>query len=45
MSESFKALFEESTQNEEMTPGSVLQGAVVEIKQDYVVVNVGLKAR
>lgn len=44
MSESFKELFEESAQTESMSPGTVLQGCVVGIKPDYVVVNVGLKS-
>ncbi len=44
MSESFKDLFEQSAQSEPMTPGTVIKGAVVGIKRDYVVVNVGLKS-
>jgi small subunit ribosomal protein S1 len=44
MSESFAELFEESLAKAEMRPGSVLFGTVVDITQEYVVVNAGLKS-
>jgi small subunit ribosomal protein S1 len=44
MSESFAELFEESLAQAEMRPGSVLYGTVVDIGQDVVVVNAGLKS-
>ena len=44
MSESFKELFEQSTQKEPMASGTLLKGIVSEIKRDHVVVNVGLKS-
>lgn len=44
MSESFAELFEESLAKAEMRPGSVLYGTVVDIGQDVVVVNAGLKS-
>lgn len=44
MSESFAELFEESLAKSEMRTGSLLRGTVVDIGQDVVVVNVGLKS-
>jgi small subunit ribosomal protein S1 len=44
MSESFAELFEESLVKSEMRPGSLLYGTVVDITQEYVVVNAGLKS-
>jgi small subunit ribosomal protein S1 len=44
MSESFAELFEESLAKAEMRPGSMLYGTVVDIGQDVVVVNAGLKS-
>jgi len=44
MSESFAELFEESLAKAEMRPGSILRGTVVDIGQDVVVVNAGLKS-
>ena len=44
MSESFAEMFEESLSNTVMQPGSILQGTVVEISGDYVMVNAGLKS-
>ncbi|QFY42580.1 30S ribosomal protein S1 [Candidatus Methylospira mobilis] len=44
MSESFAELFEESLAKSEMRTGSLLSGTVVDIGQDVVVVNVGLKS-
>ncbi|HUL13578.1 MAG TPA: 30S ribosomal protein S1 [Methylococcaceae bacterium] len=44
MSESFADLFEESLAKAEMRPGSLLYGTVVDIGQDVVVVNAGLKS-
>ena len=44
MSESFAELFEESVANTQLKPGAVVIGTVVEIGQDYVVVNAGLKS-
>jgi small subunit ribosomal protein S1 len=44
MSESFAELFEESLAKAEMRPGSIVCGTVVDIGQDVVVVNAGLKS-
>ncbi|NJD08407.1 MAG: 30S ribosomal protein S1 [Methylococcaceae bacterium] len=44
MSESFAELFEESLAKAEMRPGSIVSGTVVDIGQDVVVVNAGLKS-
>ncbi len=44
MSESFAELFEASLANTEMRPGSIIDGKVVDIKADVVVVSAGLKS-
>jgi small subunit ribosomal protein S1 len=44
MSESFAQLFEESLKNAEMRPGSIITGTVVNVGNDYVIVNAGLKS-
>jgi len=44
MSESFAELFEESLTKTEMRPGAMLVGTVVDIDNDMVVVNAGLKS-
>ena len=44
MSESFAELFEESLANQQMKPGSIVIGTVVDIRNDMVVVNAGLKS-
>jgi small subunit ribosomal protein S1 len=44
MSESFAELFEESLANQNMKAGSIINGTVVEVGRDFVVVNAGLKA-
>ncbi len=44
MSESFAELFEESLQELEMAPGSIVIGTVVAIESDFVIVNAGLKS-
>ncbi len=44
MSESFAELFEESLARTEMRPGSMLTGTVVEIDNDKIIVNAGLKS-
>ncbi len=44
MSESFAELFEESVANTQLKPGAVVIGTVVDIGQDYVTVNAGLKS-
>lgn len=44
MSESFAELFEESLQNLDMTPGTLVMGEVVDIDSDWVTVNAGLKS-
>ena len=44
MSDSFAELFEESLAKAEMRPGSIINGTVVEIGTDVVVVNAGLKS-
>jgi small subunit ribosomal protein S1 len=44
MSESFAELFEESLAKSEMRPGSIVSGTVVDIGNDVVIVNAGLKS-
>ena len=44
MAESFEALFEQSVQTIEMTPGSVVIGTVVDIDNEFVTMHVGLKS-
>ncbi len=44
MSESFAELFEESLQSNQMRPGAILTGEVVDIRGDMVIVNAGLKS-
>jgi small subunit ribosomal protein S1 len=44
MTESFAELFEESLAAQNLTPGSIVTGIVMEIRDDAVVVNAGLKS-
>ena len=44
MSESFAELFAESQSENYMKPGSIIKGKIVEIRQDVVMVNAGLKS-
>lgn len=44
MTESFAELFEESLREVEMRPGSIIDGIVVDIDGDWVVVHAGLKS-
>jgi small subunit ribosomal protein S1 len=44
MSESFAQLFEESLAGKQMHPGAIVQGLVVAIRSDAVIVNAGLKS-
>ena len=44
MSESFADLFEESLKEIDMQPGSIVQGTVVDVDNDWVTVNAGLKS-
>jgi len=44
MTESFAQLFEESLANKRIKPGMILTGLVVEVTDDVVIVNVGLKS-
>ncbi|UTW04228.1 30S ribosomal protein S1 [Amphritea atlantica] len=44
MSESFAELFEESLQHIDMKPGTLVMGEVVDIDNDWVTVNAGLKS-
>ena len=44
MTESFAELFEQSIASQRIRPGTILTGLIVEVGQDYVVVNVGLKS-
>ncbi|MFO7640043.1 MAG: 30S ribosomal protein S1 [Candidatus Competibacteraceae bacterium] len=44
MTESFAELFEQSLVDKQMQPGAIVQGIVVEIRADTVVVNAGLKS-
>ena len=44
MTESFAELFEQSIASQRIKPGTILNGLIVEVGQDYVIVNVGLKS-
>lgn len=44
MSESFAELFAESLTEKYLKPGSIVKGQVVEVRQDVVIVNAGLKS-
>lgn len=44
MSESFAELFEESLAKTKMVPGTIITGTVVSVKDDFVVINAGLKS-
>jgi small subunit ribosomal protein S1 len=44
MSESFAQLFEESLNNIQMRPGAIINGTVVDIRNDAVIVHAGLKS-
>ena len=44
MTESFAELFEQSLANQRIRPGQILSGLVVEVGDDMVIVNVGLKS-
>ena len=44
MSESFAELFEQSLANQQMRPGAIITGTVIDIRSDVVVVNAGLKS-
>ncbi len=44
VSESFAQLFEDSLANQRIRPGMILQGLVVDVTDDVVIVNVGLKS-
>jgi len=44
MTESFAELFEESLVTQSLKPGSIVTGTVVEIRDDVVIVNAGLKS-
>ena len=43
MTESFAELFEQSLANQRIRPGMILTGLIVDVKDDVVIVNVGLK--
>ena len=44
MTESFAEMFEQSLANQRFKPGQILMGLIVEVGQDYVIVNAGLKS-
>lgn len=44
MTETFAQLFEESLSHKQMRPGAIVTGKVVDIKEDFVIVNAGLKS-
>ena len=44
MTESFAELFEQSLQETQMAPGSIVKGVVMDIQGDFVIVNAGLKS-
>jgi small subunit ribosomal protein S1 len=44
MSESFAELFEQSLTKQDMSPGAIIMGVVVDVNDDFVIVNAGLKS-
>jgi len=44
MNESFAQLFEESLNEQQMRPGSIITGKVVDVRPDVVIINAGLKS-
>ena len=44
MTESFADLFAQSLAETRMKPGTIVQGTVVEVRQDFIIVNAGLKS-
>ena len=44
MTESFAELFEQSIASQRIRPGTILNGLIVDVGQDFVIVNVGLKS-
>jgi len=44
MTESFAQLFEQSLANQRIRPGMILTGLIIEVTEDVVIVNVGLKS-
>ena len=44
MSESFAELLEESLAGQQTTPGSIIVGTVIDVNNDVVIVNAGLKS-
>ena len=44
MTESFAELFEQSIASQRIRPGTILNGLIVEVGEDFVIVNVGLKS-
>ena len=44
MTESFAELFEQSLAIQDLRPGSIVTGTVMEIRDDAVIVNAGLKS-
>jgi small subunit ribosomal protein S1 len=44
MSESFAQLFEESIAGQQIKPGAIITGTVIEVNNDVVIVNAGLKS-
>ena len=44
MTESFAQMFEESLASQKIKPGSILTGRIVEVGEDFVIVNAGLKS-
>ena len=42
--ETFAELFEQSLANQRFRPGQILSGLIIEVGQDYVIVNAGLKS-
>ena len=44
MTESFAELFEQSLANQRIRPGMILTGLIIDVTDDVVIVNVGLKS-
>ena len=44
MSEDFSTLLEESISKLQVKPGTIINGTVIDVKKDLVIVNAGLKS-
>ena len=44
MQSEFESLFQESIKDIDMTPGSIVNATVIDIKEDFIVISAGLKS-